>query len=723
MTTLALILIIVAIVNFTLGGVVFSRKPHDKAAQTFLGLTGGLGLWGLGISFYLLASSPSRAAFYSDVYYFAAMLMAVSLYLFSLTQSRRVLSVWHYLHWLVPVGWLVGLLIEPHLLVNFSFNDLSHVRISPSGYAIYSFLVSTYFLGAVVILATSVHRTVDHWRRRQLLLVSISVTLAGVVALTFNLFMPAIGIYQLVWVGPLYSIVFAMGAAYAVERYKMFDLRATLAKTLAYLLALIVVVVVYSTTLLVVGLRFFGDGGASRSQGLIYIALAILLAVTFQPLKNFFNHITSRLFFNLSYTPEQVIQQFGDAMLGTVELGGLAEATFAVLNRTLAPADMALVISDDTTTTHFIRLSAASRPSLTRPVVRHLAQVLSRPRYRRRLMIDSQELFESRDLALKDLMDDNSLNLAVKLKTQDRPIGYLLVGYRQNGAGYGSSDLYILRTVGDELALAVENGLQFKQINRFNRTLKERVDSATNRLRQSNKQLRQLDEAKDEFISMASHQLRTPLTTVKGYLSMLMEGDAGKLSQQQQKLTEEAFNSSQRMVFLINDFLNVSRLQTGKFELEKRPTDLGEVLRQEISQLQVMAKSRQMKLDCQTDKALPVMELDEGKLRQVMMNFVDNAIYYSPAGSTIKVSLKLGDHAIEFKVVDQGIGVPKNEQAGLFGKFYRASNARKQRPDGTGVGLYMAKKVIDEHGGDIIFSSQIGKGSTFGFRLPITITD
>ncbi|HET7630483.1 MAG TPA: HAMP domain-containing sensor histidine kinase, partial [Candidatus Saccharimonadales bacterium] len=337
----------------------------------------------------------------------------------------------------------------------------------------------------------------------------------------------------------------------------------------------------------------------------------------------------------------------------------------------------------------------------------------------RRLLVDSQELYESRDLALKGLLDDNSINLTVKLKTQDRQLGYLLVGYRQNGAGYGSSDMYILRTIGDELALAVENGLQFKQINSFNRTLRERVDSATSKLRQNNRQLRQLDEAKDEFISMASHQLRTPLTTVKGYLSMLMEGDAGKLTKTQQKLTEEAFNSSQRMVFLINDFLNVSRLQTGRFELEKHPVDLGEVLDQEIGQLQVMAKSRQMKLDCRADKAIPLMELDETKLRQVMMNFVDNAIYYSPAGSTIKINLRLTDHAVEFKVTDQGIGVPKSEQAGLFGKFYRASNARKQRPDGTGVGLYMAKKVIDEHGGEVIFASQLGKGSTFGFRLPL----
>ncbi|HET7629944.1 MAG TPA: histidine kinase N-terminal 7TM domain-containing protein, partial [Candidatus Saccharimonadales bacterium] len=347
MTTLALALIIVAIVNFTLGGVVFTRKPRDRAAQTFLGFTGGIGLWGLGISFYLLAGDQTRAAFYGDIYYFAAMVMVTSLYLFSLTQRRQSLSAWHYLHWLVPIMWLIGLVAEPDLLVSFSINDLSQVTISPLGYSVYSLFIVAYFVVSIVVLTASAIGTVDHWRRRQLLLVTGSVTLAGVVALVFNLLLPALNVYQLVWVGPLYSIVLAMGLAYAVERYKMFDLRATLAKTLAYLLALIVVVIVYSTTLLLVGLRFFGGGTVSRSQDLIYIALAILLAVTFQPLKNFFNLITSRLFFNLNYSPEQVIQQFGDAMLGSVELSGLAEATFSVLNRTLAPANLALIISDD----------------------------------------------------------------------------------------------------------------------------------------------------------------------------------------------------------------------------------------------------------------------------------------------------------------------------------------------------------------------------------------
>jgi signal transduction histidine kinase len=118
-------------------------------------------------------------------------------------------------------------------------------------------------------------------------------------------------------------------------------------------------------------------------------------------------------------------------------------------------------------------------------------------------------------------------------------------------------------------------------------------------------------------------------------------------------------------------------------------------------------------------KDFPMMKLDETKLRQVIMNFTDNAIYYTPAGGTITVDLKRVGESAEFTVTDTGIGVPKSEQPHLFTKFYRAGNARKARPDGTGLGLFMAKKVIVASGGSIIFKTTEGKGSTFGFRFTI----
>src|SRR5690606_2470853 len=117
-------------------------------------------------------------------------------------------------------------------------------------------------------------------------------------------------------------------------------------------------------------------------------------------------------------------------------------------------------------------------------------------------------------------------------------------------------------------------------------------------------------------------------------------------------------------------------------------------------------------------KSFPVIKLDDTKIRQVIMNFLDNAIYYSPNGGDVKVTLEETPKAIEFKVVDSGIGVPKSQQHQLFGKFYRADNAKRARPDGTGLGLFMAKKVVIAQGGAIIFRSTEGKGSTFGFTFP-----
>jgi signal transduction histidine kinase len=295
-------------------------------------------------------------------------------------------------------------------------------------------------------------------------------------------------------------------------------------------------------------------------------------------------------------------------------------------------------------------------------------------------------------------------------------IGFLGLGTRTKGA-YNERDVETLAAISTELTVAMQNAVYVQKIQNFNDALKIEVDRATAELRASNQKLKQLDQTKDEFISLTSHQLRTPLTTIKGYISMILDGDVGEVSPQQRKLLEEAFNSSQRMVHLISDFLNISRIQTGKFVIELTDMNLADILDEEIDQLRISATSRKLNLVYDKPSDFPTMPIDEGKIRQVMMNFIDNAIYYSPAGKTITVVLTHTATTVEFKVIDQGIGVPKAEQHKLFAKFSRASNARKQRPDGTGIGLFMAKKVVVALGGAIIFQSEEGKGSTFGFRL------
>jgi signal transduction histidine kinase len=296
----------------------------------------------------------------------------------------------------------------------------------------------------------------------------------------------------------------------------------------------------------------------------------------------------------------------------------------------------------------------------------------------------------------------------VKLAVRHHLVGVLAVGFYQPASHINleGSDILLIKRLSESIGLALDNKLLFEENRHVMR-----------QLRDSNAKLRALDEAKDDFVSMASHQLRTPLTSVKGYVSMVLEGDAGDINDAQRKLLSQAMYSSQRMVYLIADLLNVSRLRTGKFVIDDSPVNLAELIQEEIDQLKEAVTLHSLKMNYKQPKEFPSLMLDETKIRQLIMNFLDNAIYYTPSGGEITVSLVETEKSVEFRVKDSGIGVPKKEQPHLFTKFYRAGNARKARPDGTGLGLYMAKKVIIAQGGAIIFDSKEGKGSTFGFTF------
>jgi signal transduction histidine kinase len=294
-----------------------------------------------------------------------------------------------------------------------------------------------------------------------------------------------------------------------------------------------------------------------------------------------------------------------------------------------------------------------------------------------------------------------------KLEARQKLVGVMIIGFDRPVGEIDQSDLALLGRLTEAVGIALDNKLLFDENQQVLLQLKK-----------ANIRLKELDRTKDEFISMASHQLRTPLTTIKGYLSMVLEGDVGPVTKKEREMIQQAFDSSERMVFLIGDLLNVSRLQSGKFVIENKPTDLGKLAETEVAQLMDTANHHQLKLTLRKPDAVPMLNLDETKMRQVIMNFLDNAIYYTPAGGSIEAAVEVTDASVSYTVTDTGLGVPAAEQHHLFSKFYRAGNARKMRPDGTGLGLFMAKKVIAAQGGSIIFKSTEGKGSTFGFSFP-----
>lgn len=602
--------------------------------------------------------------------------------------------------------------VEPSLLLTGTVD--SGIVSNKIGYLIYT----AYFCFAFFVAFSELYmhiRRARGYQRQQLIYIFVGTFAAAFASLVTGLSFPVFGITQFLWLGPVWTLFYVVTVGIAIVKHQLFDIKLAVVRSVAYISVLVTLSLIYYAFAYFISLLIIGTQvteGLSVSP--VNVLLALALAFLFQPVKRFFDRFTDNIFYRDNYRSEDFFAALSNLLTSTVDLRGLLERASHEIAETLKAEHAAFFVYYSGQSDHHMSAGTHGYSRLPMYDARMLDSFVTSSAKTQIFFTDAIG-----DSDVRRMLASHRISLVMPLRQGDGIVGHLMLGEHLSG-NYKKRDLDVLLAVSNELVIAIQNALSLHEVKELNATLQQRIDVATKELRSSNAQLKHLDEVKDEFISMASHQLRTPLTSVKGYISMVLEGDAGKITPRQRTLLLEAFNSSERMVGLIADFLNVSRLQTGKFVLEKRPVDLKNIIKQEVEDLGLIAKSHDMKLRLNVTNEPLLANADESKIRQVVMNFIDNAIYYSTPGSTIIIKLEKVGKSASFTVIDTGIGVPAEEQSKLFGKFFRAHNARRQRPDGTGVGLYLAKRVVTGHGGSVIFSSKEGKGSTFGFMLPLS---
>ena len=249
---------------------------------------------------------------------------------------------------------------------------------------------------------------------------------------------------------------------------------------------------------------------------------------------------------------------------------------------------------------------------------------------------------------------------------------------------------------------------------------REELEKITEKLAVANEELIKLDKAKSEFVSIASHQLRTPLTAIKGYISMVLDGTYGKTLDKVRRPLSNVYASNERLIKLVNDLLNLSRIESGKIQLELQDVQIEKLVQSVLDELQIKAHDKKLELIFPHEKeALPLVKVDESKIRNVIMNLVDNAIRYTEKGSITVFAENLGQR-IQVRVVDTGAGMEGEDLEELFESFSRGQAGTQLWTEGTGLGLYVARQFVEMHGGKVWAESEgKGKGSTFYVELPM----
>jgi signal transduction histidine kinase len=289
--------------------------------------------------------------------------------------------------------------------------------------------------------------------------------------------------------------------------------------------------------------------------------------------------------------------------------------------------------------------------------------------------------------------------LAVPLLREGRIMGALTV-WRKQAGNFSAEVINLLQTFATQSALAIQNARLFREIED-----KSRQIEAANR-------------HKSEFLANMSHELRTPLNAIIGFSEVLGERMFGELNEKQAEYTDDILTSGRHLLSLINEILDLSKVEAGRMELEVATFDLPLAIDNARTFVRERATKHGINLDVTIDERLGDFVGDERKIKQVLLNLLSNAVKFTPEGGRIGINARQTDGAVEISVSDTGIGIAPEDQARIFEEFRQVGTADAQKREGTGLGLTLAKKFVELHRGRIWVESEVGKGSTFSFTLP-----
>lgn len=666
-------------------------------------------LWPFFISLFRLSTTIESAYFWDRAIYFIASLVpAVFLYFCYIFANQKLPSkVIHGFCIIAPVIFLGLLFFSPWWIQSIVFTPAGKKVFFGVAYTIWVIYYQAYIIWGSMILWFKFKRSKGLMHSQSaLMLLSLLFPMFG--AMAPNVIMPLFGNYDYIYVGPFFVSAMLGLMTYAIVKHKLFDVRLIIVKSIAYTFIISLLAILYTVGLFFI-IPILTKETVSLRCMILSAILALIVSFTIQPLTRLIEKITNRVFYRHRYKTDEMLFELSQVLASTIEMRELVTKILDLIRRRLHITTIMMIIKDSKQ-----RFIIESHPQISTHY-RIDTNTFDTLRKNNRLLY-FDDLKESEE---KVLMRKYAISVFLPIATKREVIGYLLLGEKASGDCYYDQDIKTLKILASEFAVALTNAKSYAEIIGFNITLQKEIEKATMDLRLANLHLQELDKLKNEFISIASHDLRTPMTALKGY-SWLLKQKGKDLAPQFIDYINKIYNSSERMIALINDMLDVSRIESGNLTLALEKIDIVETVNTSANEMKPLIEDKHQSLKIEPFHPVFV-KADKNRMHEVMENLIANAVNYTDVGGKITLSFQETKKEILVSVTDTGVGIKKDDFPKLFTKFGRIdiSHTVSRQSSGTGLGLYICKNIIDLSGGSIMVDSEPGKGSTFTFSLPI----
>lgn len=708
-----------------------------KETNISYGLTAiWVGLWSLGIAGFRMSQNSQIQLFWNREFIIVAALIASSFLHFSFifSDQEKKLKGWQRFCIYFPnliILW--GVMVPGVLIQDIKIRSWGNESILGWGYIYYGIYFSFLWAWSAFNLIKKYIFSKGIFRA-QLRYILIGTMFSMSFGAVFDLFLILFGDYRWIWLGPYASFTFVLFSTYAIIRYRLMDIRIIARKLF---ISVGIAGFVYAMYYLISWFYINFFGGIFTSKGyLAGIILAPIFVIIFSAFSKGLQIIANRYLFASLSNYQDTITELTEKLNYLNDLNQIISLIVDTIKQTMQLDRAGVLLIDETQKpTHYqiakvIGFNEQNGISLVQDsfLTQHL-QKTQKPMVRDELLLVARDAKTKKDQnGFKNLyghMEHIEASLCLPLLSNNKLIGIIVLGAKISGDAYTKEDLELLSTLSYQAGIAIDNARLYKEVQDFNKTLKQKVDGQTKEIKaqsedieEKNKYLQELLNMKTDFLRVVNHQLNTPLAVMKGYFSMMEEG-----SYPQDKAMKSVKGGLERISSTVSDFWDAYELEGERMKMDPQKTDITEIVDRLIPEKQKLqlAQERSLKVSVKKpDFKIPIVWCDYKKTAHVISNLLDNAVYYTRKGSVTIFYEMVGKDYLKISVKDTGVGISEEGKKKLFQKFSRGQNATDLRPDGSGLGLFIAKKIVEGNNGEIsCFSEGINKGSTFSFTLPI----